>query len=77
MSKLFGDTGPLPIGPVGPGLGPEVSGLEPSPLPESSGHGPTDLPESPSIPMPAKDWITDIAPELQADALPVPADNRQ
>ena len=98
MSKLFGDTGPLPIGPVGPGPSPEISGLEPPPLPEtssheptllpeapaheptpqpkSSGHEPTGLPESPSVPMPAKDWITDIAPELQADAMSPPADNR-
>ncbi len=38
MSKLFGDTGPLPIGPVGPGRSPEISSFEPAPQPEAGGH---------------------------------------
>ncbi len=46
MSKLFGDTGPLPIGPVGPGPSPEISSFEPTPLPEVGDHEPTPLPET-------------------------------
>ncbi|MFQ5943475.1 MAG: ParA family protein [Anaerolineales bacterium] len=45
MSKLFGDTGPLPIGRVGPtGVGPD---------PEAIGHEPTLLPEAPPPDVPA------------------------
>ncbi len=87
MSKLFGDTGPLPIGPVSPGLSPDVNKIEPTPLPEASGHEtilppeasrhkPNRLPEAASIPMPPQDRIADSAPDLSSDAPARSADNR-
>ncbi len=81
MSKLFGDTGPLPIGPVGPGPSPEISSFEPMPLPEAGdhertpppqaiGHEPTPLPEAPVREVPA------AAGTGKKSALSPPADSR-
>ena len=78
MPKLFGDTGPLPIGPVGPGPSPEISGLEPSPLPKASGQEPTLIPEAPEHVPSRQTEASSHEPNLlpEAASIPIPAQER-
>ena len=82
MSKLFGDTGPLPIGPVGPGPSPEISNFAPPSLPEAGdhestpppsavGHDQTMMPETHHREVPVADGIG------KKSSLSPPADNRR
>ncbi len=88
MSKLFGDSGPLPIGRVGPtGVGPDPKqgGSVPIGQPEEPSHSapahypdadiPIGQPEAPSISAPAPHRAPE-SPGLASAPLSAPADNR-
>ena len=65
MSKLFGDTGPLPIGRVGP-----------RPSPQSSTHEPTRQPEAPRHAVPEPHRAAGLGPDLAQSIQRPPRDTR-
>ena len=75
MSKLFGDTGPLPIGPVGPEPGLEAGSLEPAPLPQTNDPEPSPMPQAPP---PSEPVAAGNRPDLASDTQsPVAEETRQ